>query len=132
MDKLPLLRRIYGGLVEGGALIIAEKTLAETSRVQDACTFPYYDYKLVRGFSAQEILDKERQLRGRMTLWTERELRAALRRVGFCELQSFWRSHMFAGYLALKSGQSVVREFACDLPPACMPKKILKNDLLYA
>ena len=29
-DKLPLLQRIYDGLVDGGALIIAEKTLADT------------------------------------------------------------------------------------------------------
>lgn len=48
-DKLPLLGRIYDGLVEGGALIIAEKTLAETARLQDALTFPYYDYKRQRG-----------------------------------------------------------------------------------
>ena len=45
VDKLPLLNRIHTGLVEGGALIIAEKTLAETPRFQEAATFDYYDYK---------------------------------------------------------------------------------------
>ena len=120
VDKLPLLRRIHAGLVEGGALIIAEKTFAETSRVQDAMTFPYYDDKLKKGFSAQDILEKERSLRGQMTLWSEHELRSALRRVGFCEIQPIWRSHMFVGYLALKSGHSEDRQIACDLLPACM------------
>ena len=43
-DKVPLLQRIFDGLVEGGALIIAEKTLADTSRLQDALAFPYHDY----------------------------------------------------------------------------------------
>jgi tRNA (cmo5U34)-methyltransferase len=102
VDKLPLLSRIYAGLVEGGALIIAEKTLAETARLQDALTFPYYDYKLERGFTSEHILDKERSLRGQMTLWTEAELKAALSHVGFCEVEPIWRNLMFVGLLALK------------------------------
>jgi tRNA (cmo5U34)-methyltransferase len=65
LDKMPLLRRIYDGLVVGGALIIAEKTLADTARLQDALAFPYYDYKLEQGFSEKDLLDKERSLRGR-------------------------------------------------------------------
>jgi tRNA (cmo5U34)-methyltransferase len=102
VDKLPLLKRIYDGLVEGGALFIAEKTLAETARLQDAMTFPYYDYKLKQGFSPAEILDKERSLRGKMTLWTEAELKAALGQVGFREIASIWQNYMFVGFLALK------------------------------
>jgi tRNA (cmo5U34)-methyltransferase len=102
-DKLPLLTRIHDGLVEGGALIIAEKTLAETARLQDALTFPYYDRKLANGFSAKEILDKERRLRGQMTLYTDRELKNALEQAGFSEITSIWRSLMFVGILALKS-----------------------------
>jgi tRNA (cmo5U34)-methyltransferase len=102
VDKLPLLSRIYAGLVEGGALIIAEKTLAETARLQDALTFPYYDYKLERGFTPEHILDKERSLRGQMTLWTEAELRAGFSQVGFREIEPIWRSYMFVGLVALK------------------------------
>jgi tRNA (cmo5U34)-methyltransferase len=102
VDKMPLLKRIYDGLVEGGALMIAEKTLAETARLQDAMTFPYYDYKRGKGFTPESILDKERSLRGQMTLWTETELRAALSQVGFREINPIWRSLMFVGFLALK------------------------------
>ena len=65
LDKPPLLKRVYDGMVEGGAMIIAEKIFAETARLQDALTFPYYDYKLGKGFSPKHILDKERSLRGR-------------------------------------------------------------------
>jgi tRNA (cmo5U34)-methyltransferase len=101
-DKLPLLSRVYGGLVEGGGLIVAEKTLAESARLQDALTPIYYDYKRDRGFSPVHILDKERSLRGQMTLWTEAELRAALSQVGFREINPIWRSLMFVGFLALK------------------------------
>lgn len=102
IDKRPLLRRIYDGLVEGGALIIAEKTLAENSRLQDALTFPYYDYKLKRGFTSDNILDKERCLRGQMTLWTETELGSALSQAGFSQLQTIWKSFVFVGVLAIK------------------------------
>lgn len=102
VDKLPLLRRIFEGSVPGGALIIAEKTLAETGRIQDALTFPYYDTKLDQGFSEKDILDKERSLRGQMTLWTETELKQALRHIGFREIEPIWRNYMFVGFLALK------------------------------
>jgi tRNA (cmo5U34)-methyltransferase len=101
-DKMLLLKRIHDGLVAGGALVIAEKTLAESARLQDAITFPYYDYKRERGFSAESILNKEQSLRGQMTLWTETELLAVLRQVGFREISRFWGSYMFAGFLALK------------------------------
>ncbi len=99
---MPLLQRIYDGLVEGGALIIAEKTLADTARLQDALAFPYYDIKLEQGFSEKELLDKERSLRGLMNLWTEAELKQALRQVGFREIEPIWRNFAFIGILALK------------------------------
>jgi tRNA (cmo5U34)-methyltransferase len=130
VDKLPLLHRIYNGLLAGGALIIAEKTLAETSRVQDAWTFPYYDHKLRKGFSADDILRKERSLRGQMTLWTERELRSALRSVGFSDIESIWRNQMFVGVLALKP-EFQCDQFVCDLPRACITG-CLQRDLLRA
>ena len=101
-DKLPLLQRIYDGMVEGGAMIIAEKTLAVSARLQDALAFPYYDYKLEQGFSEKDLLDKERSLRGKMTLWTEAELKSALRKVGFREIEPIWRNFAFVGLLALK------------------------------
>jgi tRNA (cmo5U34)-methyltransferase len=101
-DKGPVLRRIYNGLVEGGALIIAEKTLAENARLQDALTFPYYDYKLAKGFTPEQILDKERSLRGQMTLWSETELGAALTDSGFRQIQTFWKTLTFVGVLAIK------------------------------
>jgi tRNA (cmo5U34)-methyltransferase len=101
-DKVPLLQRICDGMVDGGALIIAEKTLADTARLQDALAFPYYDFKLEQGFSEKELLDKERSLRGLMNLWTEAELKHALRLVGFREIEPIWRNFSFIGILALK------------------------------
>jgi tRNA (cmo5U34)-methyltransferase len=102
MDKRALLRRIHDSLVEGGALMIAEKTLADTARLQDAVTFSYYDHKLERGFTAEQILHKERQLRGQMTCMSEAELRDSLRQAGFTEIERIWGEAPFAAFLALK------------------------------
>ena len=101
-DKLALLGRIYDGLVVGGSLLISEKILASTSRLQDALTFPYYDYKIGRCFKPKEILDKERSLRGQMTLWTQNELETILREAGFREVEIIWDSFPFIAFIALK------------------------------
>jgi tRNA (cmo5U34)-methyltransferase len=101
-DKLALLTRVHDGLVEGGALFIAEKTLADTPRLQDALVTPYYDCKIEMGFSEKDILDKARALYGNMTLWTEAELREKLGQAGFREITSVWRSIHFVGLVALK------------------------------
>jgi tRNA (cmo5U34)-methyltransferase len=101
-DKRGLLKRLYDGLVDGGAMIIAEKTLAETARLQEALCGSYYDFKREMGFSPEQILDKERSLRGQMTLWSEDQLRHELRNVGFHEMNPFWRASSFVAYLALK------------------------------
>ena len=100
-DKVPLLKQVHAGLIEGGAMVIAEKTLASTARLQDALTFPYYDRKLTR-FSAAEILDKERSLRGQMALWSEAELKDALLDIGFQEIEPIWANFPFVALLALK------------------------------
>jgi tRNA (cmo5U34)-methyltransferase len=101
-DKAALLDRLYAGLVHGGALIIAEKTLAETPRLQETLNSHYLDYKRGAGFTPEQILDKDLALYGQMTTWTEAELRAALLNAGFRELTAFWRGLFFVGYLALK------------------------------
>ncbi len=101
-DRIPLLKRINEGLIEGGALIVAEKILAKTARLQDALTFPYYDFKLGNGFTEEEILTKERKLRGQMTLWSQVELQAALVASGFVESQIIWCNFPFIAFLAIK------------------------------
>ncbi|MET4045447.1 tRNA (cmo5U34)-methyltransferase [Bradyrhizobium sp. RT6a] len=100
-DKLPVLKRIRSSMVEGGALLIAEKTLAETSRQESDAEAAYMDFKRRRGFTADEILEKQSSLRGQMTRMTERELRRALELAGFRDVEPYWRGHMFVALVAL-------------------------------
>lgn len=102
-DRLPLLRRLYKGLISGGALIVAEKVHAPSAALQDALTFQYYDAKL-QHFSERQILDKERSLRGQMRLWTDQQINSALFHAGFAadDVVDIWRSHLFLAKLAVK------------------------------
>ena len=115
-DKMSVLKRIHEGLAEGGALVIAEKILASSARLQDVLTFEYYDHKL-RNFSAEEILNKERGLRRQMHLWTDLELMDALCLAGFSadQIQRIWLQHPFVGLVAVKGGNR--REYRRS-PPA--------------
>lgn len=102
-DRIALLCRIHDGLIGGGALIIAEKILADTARFQDLFLGPYYDFKR-RSFSAAQILDKERALRAGMRPWSESEMIDALATAGFDRVQihKFWQSYLFIGLIAVK------------------------------
>jgi tRNA (cmo5U34)-methyltransferase len=100
-DRLSLLRRVYDGLNEGGTLFIAEKVLANSAKTQDILTFSYYDFKR-QSFSAEEILDKERSLRGQMILWDEERWENTLCEVGF-QIQRIWQDGPFIAWLAMKS-----------------------------
>lgn len=108
-DKVPLLKRINSGMIDGGCLLIAEKVLAETGRMQDALSFPYYDFKRANGFSAEEILDKERSLRGQMTLWSRKEIESTLRQSGFEDVQCVWGHFPFFCWLAFKKASLFTR-----------------------
>jgi len=102
-DRLPLVKRIYEELNEGGAFIFAEKVHAKNAKLQEMLTFIYYDFKK-RTFSEKDILDKEQSIRDQMRLWSEYKLFEMLRAAGFSSnnLQLFWRNHLFVGILAWK------------------------------
>jgi tRNA (cmo5U34)-methyltransferase len=106
-DRVPLLRRIYDGLIEGGALIIAEKVLANSARFQEMLTTNYHGYKR-RGFSADAILEKAFGLRGMMDPWEEPRLLGALHAAGFRpdEVQPLWRQHgLFGAWMARRGAE---------------------------
>jgi tRNA (cmo5U34)-methyltransferase len=96
-------RKVYDGLVPGGAFIVAEKTFAKMAKIQDMLTSLYLHYKR-QHFSDQEILDKEKSLRDLMKPGREADLIRLLTDVGFKveNIESFWRSHLFAAYLCVK------------------------------
>ena len=100
-DRTKIIKRIYEGLIEGGAFIFSEKVYSLNPKIQNMLDMIYYDYKK-KSFSEKEILDKEQELRHLMKLTTEHKLIRSCESVGFKGIQVFWRNFNFIGVLAIK------------------------------
>ena len=98
------IKLIYRSLKKGGAFVFSEKTIAETPKIQDIRTFTYYDYKR-QNFTAEDILDKEKNLRHMMKLNTRNELVRMCATAGFEfeSIDTFWQNYAFTGFIAIKS-----------------------------
>jgi tRNA (cmo5U34)-methyltransferase len=101
--RLEVARRIYDGLLPGGALVVAEKFYAKAPKIQDMLTSLYLHYKR-QYFTDEEILDKEKSLRHIMKPGREDDLIQLLIDAGFKSenIECFWRSHLFAAFVCLK------------------------------
>lgn len=99
--RLPLMKKIYDNLVEGGSFVFSEKVLSISGKIQNMMEFIYYDYKK-QYFSEKQILDKESELRHLAKLTNEDLLIKQMLGIGFRYIQPFWRNHNFIGYIGLK------------------------------
>ena len=99
--RLPLFKKIYDNLIEGGCFITSEKVLSITGKIENIMEFIYYDYKK-QHFSEKQIMDKEKQLRYLSKRTNENLLLKQLLGIGFRYIQPFWRNHNFVGYICLK------------------------------
>jgi tRNA (cmo5U34)-methyltransferase len=99
-----ILKRIYDGLINGGAFIWAEKVMCESGQDQDIMTFTHYDYKL-KSFLPNEILSKEKDLRLLMRTQTSQENIQMAERVGFTNNLLFWKFYNFECWLLRKKAQ---------------------------
>ena len=100
-DRLPMIKKVYNGLNEGGAFIFAEKTIFENAKFQEMITFNFYDYKR-KFFDTKDIMDKEQTLRNIMKPNTWKQIEKYIYDAGFKDVQPFWRNHMFVGAIAVK------------------------------
>mgnify|MGYP006278763237 FL=1 len=100
-DRKEVIRKVYDGLLPGGAFVFAEKTMPENVRIHEIRTFTYYDFKR-RTFTTDDIMDKERQLRHMTKPSTRRELVNMCESAGFQAVDTFWQNHAFTGFIALK------------------------------
>jgi len=96
-----LLDKIYASLVDGGAFIWAEKVHADSAYWEQTLTSAHYDYKQ-KSFTAQEILDKERDLRTMMRLQTSKENQDMAWKAGFRNSALLWKFFNFECYVYVK------------------------------
>ena len=103
-NRQQIIDRIYEALVKGGAFIFSEKIFSSDSQLQEMMQFCYYDYKR-QFYSAEELLDKEVNLRHMMKPLTYSELLEMVEKAGFESVQPFWQNFNFVGIIAIKKSQ---------------------------
>ena len=103
-NRQQIIDRIYEALVKGGAFIFSEKIFSSDSQLQEMMQFCYYDYKR-QFYSAEELLDKEVNLRHMMKPLTYSELIEMVEKAGFESVQPFWQNFNFVGIIAIKKSQ---------------------------
>ena len=103
-NRQQIIDRIYEALVKGGAFIFSEKIFSTDSQLQEMMQFCYYDYKR-QFYSAEELLDKEVNLRHMMKPLTYSELIEMVEKAGFESVQPFWQNFNFVGIIAIKKSQ---------------------------
>ena len=99
--RLGVLKKVFKALNPNGVFIICEKELSSVGTFQEVFTFANYDYKKSK-FSAEEILEKERDLRSIMNCLSTGENETMLRDIGFTRVEPFFQSLNFKGWLCMK------------------------------
>lgn len=99
--RLDLLKKVYDSLNVNGAFIFCEKEICVDGVVQEAFTFANYTNKQ-KTFSAKEILDKEYDLRRIMNSLNSNQNLALLDSAGFKNIEPFFQSLNFKGYICRK------------------------------
>jgi tRNA (cmo5U34)-methyltransferase len=97
-----LVRWIYRGLVDGGALILTEKILTNSSHVNRFFIDYYYDRKRQNGYSETEIARKREALENVLIPYRLEENLELFRRNGFEVVETFFQWFNFAGFLCVK------------------------------
>jgi len=97
-----LINRIYQALHWGGAFILFEKVRANDARFQDIFTGLYTEYKLKKGYQADEILNKQRSLKGVLEPFSSQGNIDLLKRAGFVDIVSIAKYVCFEGFLCIK------------------------------
>jgi tRNA (cmo5U34)-methyltransferase len=97
-----LVRWIYRGLVDGGALILTEKILTNSSHVNRFFIDYYYDLKRQNGYSETEISRKREALENVLVPYRLDENLELFRRNGFEVVETFFQWFNFAGFLCVK------------------------------
>lgn len=98
-----LLQSMYESLRPGGALILVEKCLGADSCIHDMLVEEYLAMKKEHGYTYEQINRKKMALEGVLVPVTAEWNVDMLRRAGFRHIDTFWRSLMFAGFIAIKN-----------------------------
>ncbi len=102
LQRDALIKKIYKGLVENGALVVTEKVLTNTTHMDRFFIEFYYDFKKRNGYSENEIMRKREALENVLIPYRIEENLELFRRNGFEIVETFFQWYNFAGFLCVK------------------------------
>jgi tRNA (cmo5U34)-methyltransferase len=97
-----IIRSIYEGLTENGALILVEKVLGENSTFNRLFIDHYYEMKRENGYSELEIAQKREALENVLIPYRLEENKELLREQGFRHVDVFFKWYNFCAMIATK------------------------------
>ena len=102
LRRADLLRWVYEGLVDGGALVVTEKVLANESEATRVFVDLYNDFKRRNFYSEAEIERKREALENVLIPYRPEQNEALFRDAGFELVEPFFRWYNFMGFLCIK------------------------------
>lgn len=97
-----VIRQIYEGLRENGALILVEKVTGSNTMLNRLFIEHYYDYKRRNDYSDLEISQKRESLENVLIPYHHEENRGLLLDSGFRHVEEFFRWYNFSAVVAVK------------------------------
>ena len=97
-----LVRSVYEQMAEGGAVLLVEKVLGESSTFNRLFIEHYYDFKRRNDYSDMEIAQKREALENVLIPYKLEENRELLRDTGFRHVDVFFKWYNFTGIVAVK------------------------------
>src|SRR5262245_1314828 len=89
-------------LVEDGALILVEKLVGRSARLDRMLDDIYLRFKAANGYTQEEIARKKLSLEGVLVPLDAEQNRAMLQESGFRSVECFWRWMNFAAWVAVR------------------------------
>jgi tRNA (cmo5U34)-methyltransferase len=97
-----LYNKIFDKLNWGGCFLVFEKVRASDARFQDYSAQIYADYKIDQGFTAEQIVNKARSLKGVLEPFSTEGNKQMLERAGFKDIMTIFKWVCFEGFIAIK------------------------------
>ncbi len=101
-SRKEMLKKVSKNLRPGGALILFEKTRAETALIDNMFATLLTEFKLEQGQSADEIVAKLLSLKGVLEPSYSNDIVKMLKASGFRYVERIFKMNSFEGFLAMK------------------------------
>ena len=101
-DRDALVQKIYGGMNDGGLLVLSEKVIDEDAHMEDLLVDLHHEHKRRKDYSALEVARKRAALENVLIPETVAEHRDRLKQAGFSRSAVWLRYFNFVSIIAIR------------------------------